>query len=286
LLFNIDYVHPTLNNFFGLGNKTKIDPQHNLEFYRTRYNYAEAEILYRRRFFERLHLIFGPTIYRYWINPSDNTGKILTKPSLAGLDSSSIYVPKTYLGGKIAINFNNLNNELFPTRGVQWNTEFLSMAALTKKANNFTSLTSDMSIYASISEAANFIAVARIGGGHIFSKNFEYFQALNLGANNFLRGFRKTRFSGSSIAYNSFEARIKLADVKSYLFPGTLGVVFFNDVGRVWINNESSTKWHDAYGGGFYFIPFKLAIISATIAFSEEEKLLNFSVGTKINLTF
>jgi len=77
-----------------------------------------------------------------------------------------------------------------------------------------------------------------------------------------------------------------LKDVESYLFPGTLGLVLFNDVGRVWIKNESSTKWHDAYGGGFYFIPFKLVIISSTIAFSEEEKLLNFSVGTKINLTF
>ncbi len=286
VLININYVNPTLNNFFGLGNKTKIDPQHDLRFYRTRYNYAEAEILFRRRFFERLHIMVGPTIYNYWNKLSDNTGRILAKPSLIGLDSASVYTKKTYLGGKLAVNFNNLNNELFPTRGVQWNTAFVSMAALTKKANNITSLTSDMSVYASISEAANFIAVARIGAGHIFSKHFEYFQALNLGANNFLRGFRKTRFSGSSMAYNSLEARIKLMDVKSYLFPGTLGLVLFNDLGRVWQKNESSTKWHDAYGGGFYFIPFKLVIVSATIAFSDEENLLNFSVGTKINLTF
>jgi len=210
----------------------------------------------------------------------------LENPSLIGLDSVSVYSKKNYLGGKFSVNFNNLNNELFPTRGVQWNTEFTSMAGLTKTANNFTSLTSDMSVYASISQAANLIMVARFGGGHIFSKNFEYFQALNLGANNFLRGFRKTRFSGSSVAYNSFEARIKLVNVKSYLFPGTLGLVMFNDVGRVWIKNESSTKWHDAFGGGFYFIPFKLVIISATIAFSEEERLFNFSLGTKLNLTF
>jgi len=285
-LVNIAYVNPTLNNFFGLGNKTKIDTQHDLKFYRTRYNYAEAIILFRLRFFERLHLMFGPATYYYWNKLSDNIDKILAKPSLIGLDSASVYTKKTYLGGKLAVNFNNLNNELFPTRGVQWNTEFVSMAALTKKANNISSLTSDMSVYASISEAANFIAVAHIGAGHIFSKHFEYFQALNLGANNFLRGFRKTRFSGSSIAYNSLEARIKLMDVKSYLFPGILGLVVFNDVGRVWLKNESSTKWHDAYGGGFYFIPFKLVIVSATIAFSDEENLFNFSVGTKINLTF
>ncbi|HMG67357.1 MAG TPA: BamA/TamA family outer membrane protein, partial [Chitinophagaceae bacterium] len=286
VLVNIDYVNPTLNNFFGLGNKTKIDPQHDLAFYRARYNYAEGELLFRRRFFEKLHIMAGPVIYRYWNDLSDNAGKILGRPSLAGLDSVSVYSKKNYIGGKLAVNFNNLNSELFPTRGVQWNTEFESMRGVTKNTNNITTVTSDMSVYASISEAANFIAVARFGGGHILSKNYEYFQALTLGANNFLRGFRKTRFAGSSLAYNSLEARIKLTDVKSYLLPGVLGLVLFNDVGRVWLKNESSTKWHDSYGGGFYFIPFKMVIISATMAFSEEEKLLNFSVGTKINLTF
>ena len=285
-LFNWIYVNPTLNNFFGLGNKSKIDPQRDLIFYRTRYNYIETELLVRRRFFERLHIMLGPTVFHYWNKQKDNTGKILERPSLYGLDSVSVYSRKTYVGGKLAISFNNLNNELFPTRGVQWNNEFESQAGITKKTNNFTRLTSDMSIYASLAEASNFIAVVRLGGGHIFSKNFQYFQALNLGANNFLRGFRKTRFYGSATAYNSLELRIKLLEIKSALLPGTLGIVGFNDVGRVWLKGESSGKWHDAYGGGFYFIPFKLVIVSATIAISDEEKLLNFSVGTKLNLTF
>ena len=86
---------------------------------------------------------------------------------------------------------------------MQWNTEFVSLAGLDKAANDFTSLTSDMSVYASVSDAANrLIMVARFGGGHIFSKNFEYFQALNLGANNFYAVFVKQDFQGSSVAYN------------------------------------------------------------------------------------
>ena len=284
-LININLVNPTLYNFYGFGNKTKIYP-HDISFYRTRYNVADAELLLRRRFYERLHIMLGPKVFHYWFTPADNTGRILEEPSGVGLDSASVYETKTYVGGKLAVNFNNLNNELFPTRGVQWNTDFVSMAGVTKNSHDITTLTSDLSLYASLREAANFIMVARFGGGHIFSNHYEYFQALNLGANNFLRGFRKTRFSGSSMAYNSLEARIKLIDVKSYLFPGIFGLVLFNDVGRVWIKNESSTKWHDALGGGFYFIPFKLVLISATIAFSKEESLLNFSVGTKLNLTF
>jgi hemolysin activation/secretion protein len=128
--------------------------------------------------------------------------------------------------------------------------------------------------------------VLRLGGGRIFSKDYEYFQALNIGANNFLRGFRKNRFSGSGLAYGSFELRVKLLESKSYILPGDIGVIGFNDVGKVWVRNEKSKKWHYSYGGGLYYAAYNLALISATIGFSEEEKLFNFTIGTKFNITF
>jgi hypothetical protein len=280
------YENPSLNNFFGLGNNSVRNKSLPLSYYRTRYKYVEAEALLRRRYFERLQVMIGPMAYYYWNRVEDNVGRILGKPSLVGLDSASVYGKKLYAGGKLRIYFDNLNNELFPTRGVQWNTEFMSMAGLNKNSHNITKLTSDMSIYASLSDPAKLVAIIRMGGGHIFSRNFEYFQALNLGANNFLRGFRKTRFYGTSIFYNSLEVRFKLFEIKSYLLPGDFGLVGFNDLGRVWLKNESSQRWHDAYGGGIYFVPFKLIIISATVGFSKEERLFNFSLGTKLNLTF
>jgi hemolysin activation/secretion protein len=128
--------------------------------------------------------------------------------------------------------------------------------------------------------------VLRLGGGHIFSNDFEYFQAMNLGANNFLRGFRKNRFSGHSLAYGSLEFRIRLFDSKNYVIPGQVGLVVFNDVGRVWYRGESSRKWHYAYGGGFYLVPYNMVLVSATIAFSNEKPVFNFTIGTKLNLTF
>jgi outer membrane protein assembly factor BamA len=181
---------------------------------------------------------------------------------------------------------NNLNDELFPTRGILWNTELSVLAGLKGNSRAISKLTSDMSIYASLSSPAKLIAVVRAGAGHIFNEQFEYFQALNLGANNFLRGFRKNRFSGSSIAYGSLELRIKLFRSNWYILPGDVGLVAFNDVGRVWMKNENSRRWHNAYGGGIYYVPFNMVIVSATTGFSREENLFNFSVGTKINITF
>ncbi len=114
----------------------------------------------------------------------------------------------------------------------------------------------------------------------------QHFQALNIGQNNFLRGFRKNRFSGKSLAYGSLTILVKLFDSKSYVLPGSVGIIAFDDVGRVWAKNLSSGKWHNAAGGGLYISPFNMIIISGALGFSEEERLFNLSIGSKFNLTF
>jgi outer membrane protein assembly factor BamA len=160
------------------------------------------------------------------------------------------------------------------------------MRGLNKNSENLTKITTDMQVYAALSEPNKLVATVRLGGGHIFSKNFEYFQALNLGANNFIRGFRKNRFSGSTLAYGSMELRVKLFKSESYILPGDVGVLGFYDIGRVWQRGESSGKWHNSYGGGLYYAPFNLLLVSATYGISDEDQLFNFSLGTKFNLTF
>lgn len=284
LVANAEIVHPTLNNFFGLGNNTT--NERGREYYRVRYNYAQAELLLRNRLKSVVNVYIGPHIYNYWNRPEDNINKILSNPSSIGLDSAGVYATKLYLGGKLGFLINNLNNELLPTRGVLWHTEFFSQYGLTKQSKNLSRFTSDLTLYSSLRHPAKLVSVLRLGGGHIFSKNFEYFQALNIGANNFLRGFRKNRFSGSGLAYGSIELRVKLFTSKSYVLPGDIGLIGFNDLGKVWVRNETSKKWHHSYGGGLYYSAYNLALVSATVGFSEEEKLFNFTIGTKFNITF
>ena len=202
------------------------------------------------------------------------------------MDSSNIYSPKNYAGGKLKIDISYINDPLFPSRGVVWNTEFSSLFGVGSNSKNLTKLTSDMTVYASFNNERKLFAIIRLGGGHIFSKNYEYFQALNLGLNNFDRGYRKNRFSGSSLAYSSAELRVKLFRSQSYFLLGDVGVIGFYDLGRVWQKNEVSHRWHQSFGGGLYYAPFNLVVISATMGISKEDQLFNFSLGTKFNLTF
>ncbi len=285
LLVDASFQRPALRNFFGFGNESEKDAP--LKFYRARYNSLDVDILIQKRLFGILRVAVGP-YYSYYSNHEyDNENKVLESPGFVGLDSASIYSHKQYLGGKFFLDVNNVNSDLFPTRGVHWHNELNVLSDVAGETTKpYTEAHSDMDIYASLSDPAKLIALLRFGGGHIFSKDYEFFQAMSVGQNNVLRGFRKNRFSGRSMAYASVELRAKLFDIKDYILPGAFGLVGFNDVARVWQDGETSNKWHDAYGGGFYYIPYNMFILSATAGFSPEGTIFNVSLGTKLNLNF
>ena len=72
------------------------------------------------------------------------------------------------------------------------------------------------------------------------------------------------------MVYNNLDARIKVANIASYLVPGQLGIVGFYDIGRVWENGEKSNKWHQGAGGGIYFAPAQLLLLQFLVGKSVE----------------
>lgn len=286
LIVSINYSSPAIRNFFGLGNNSGIDLSKPKDFYQSRFKQFEATALLRKRFFEKLHLFAGPHFFSYRNDIADNRNNFFGKPSQNGLDSATIYSKKDYLGAKFMMLVDNRNNDLFPTRGMHWKTELVSATGLKKGNHNYTAFTSDMSVYASFTDPAKFVAVVKFGGGHIFSKNYEYFQALTLGSGNNLYGFRKNRFAGTSSLYSGLELRIKLFGVSSNVLPGQVGLTTFYDAGRVWLPGERSSRWHGGYGGGLYFMPFNLFVISANAGFSEKERVFNFTLAKRINYSY
>jgi hemolysin activation/secretion protein len=90
------------------------------------------------------------------------------------------------------------------------------------------------------------------------------------GGHNNLLGYRQYRFAGEQMLYNNLELRLRLASFTGYIIPGEFGMLGFYDVGRVWIKNESSNTWHHGTGGGLYFAPAKLAVISVVAGHSVE----------------
>ncbi len=284
LVLKADYVSPTLNNFFGAGNESFFDKSKPLEFYRVRYKYIEVDALIRKRIGKVASFSFGPTFYHYFSDLEDNKDRIINNSSQ--FDTANIFKDRDYLGAKVNLNVTYIDNPLFPKRGITWDNNLTLSRGMNDLASNLYKASSDMTIYANVTGNSKVTAVLRFGGGKIFSSDPEYFQLLTLGANNFNRGFRKNRFAGDGLLYSGAELRYRLFKSKSYVLPGEVGVIGYYDIGRVWLKNESSDKWHDSFGGGFYFAPFNLILVSATLGVSPEEQLFNFTIGAKFNLTF
>lgn len=79
--------------------------------------------------------------------------------------------------------------------------------------------------------------------------------------------------------YNNFELRLKLFDFNSYLLPGSIGIIGLDDVGRVWMPGETSSRWHNGYGAGIYIIPNELILLQVSKGYSEEGSINYLTIG-------
>lgn len=268
-------------NFFGFGNETDFDPSNgkNIAYYRTRFDHIDFNVLMRTKLTPDITVAYGPSFQYFHYKPTDNEGRIISETQLPGLDTMSLYQPKTYLGPKLRLTIDNRNDPVIPSRGVKWNTELEYFNGLSRSSSNFTRLNSDMSIYISSNTPAKMVIALRFGGGVNFGGNYEYYQAQYLSGTQNLRGYRKFRFAGDKMFYNNVDIRYKIADFRTYLFPGAFGLFVFHDVGRVWYKNERSNQWHTGYGGGLWLAPAKKLVATGFLAFSKEGVMPQASIG-------
>jgi Omp85 superfamily domain len=281
LLFDADIKSPNnVTNFFSLGNESVFDKSNGkkINYYRTRFNLGDFALLLRFKPAATVTITAGPTFQFYSLEKEDNKNRFISTPYLNGLDSASLFKSKRYAGGMVSIGVDNRNNKVLPSRGINWQSSLQVNSGLNSFSKTYTRLNTDLSLYTSFSRQANLVIATRIGAGINYG-HYEFFQAQYLSGTENLRGYRKFRFGGDKMFYNNTELRIKLADFKSYLFPGSTGLLFFNDVGRVWVKGEVSGKWHHGYGGGLWFAPLRRFVITAVYAHSEEGGLPAVAFG-------
>jgi len=90
----------------------------------------------------------------------------------------------------------------------------------------------------------------RVRGEHIFG-TAPFFDLATAGGPGTLRGFSQERFRGDGSLVASTEARIRLVRTLVVL-PADIGIMGIGDVGRVFLDGESSDVWHGAAGGGLW----------------------------------
>jgi hypothetical protein len=256
-------------NFFGLGNETPFNDGDNIRYYRARFNLyqVDASIRWRR---PKSTFSVGPSYQYYKYNQEDNDGRFIENPSrLHSSDSITVRNEKMFAGAFVNFTNNTRDNDLLPTLGSYVDFKLLGYNGVNRYSNSYGQFTASIALYKNLDGRKNFILADRFGGGVTIGKP-AFYQALYLGGQGNLLGYRQFRFAGEHTFYNNLELRAKLGDLVSYVLPGQIGLLGFYDVGRVWKRDETSTLWHHGVGGGVYFAPASLTVVRFVMGHSSD----------------
>ena len=125
----------------------------------------------------------------------------------------------------------------------------------------------------------------RTGGKRMLGDKYPFFSAASVGGGGFfsgsdeVRGLWPNRFIGDSSVYFNGELRLYLSRFFVAL-PGEWGLFGFGDVGRVWLDGETSDVWHSSWGGGIWIgLLSRSNAIALTVAQSEERTAFYVRAG-------
>lgn len=256
-----------VNNFFGLGNESTFDDNLERTFYRTRFEEFNLRPTVNFNLGTNTKVNFGPTFRAVEIE--ENNNRFIQDFAQTTNLGTNLFKQKIYGGATLGFHFDGRDDALIPSKGMAFNATYDYYNGLNDESLNSGQLKTDVTFIWSFSEPTRTTFATRLGYQKSFG-DFEFFQAAQLDGFNTLRGFRRYRFSGESSFYHQFDIRIKLFDWQSYFLPSQVGLILFNDIGRVWINGEDSNTLHHGYGGGIFLTPFNFATITILAAASKE----------------
>ena len=241
-------------NFYGFGNESKKDK--NL-FKKKFYKVNQQEILFDPQIEfllnKSMNLSFGLSLK--FTSTEEEKNSLLTQTNLYGSEDFLL------TGMSTGIEIDERNSPSFPVSGFYLSGRGTFYPSIKKNQNSFSKLTGDVRYYLSTTSLPFSALAFRIFGEKNFG-SYPFFESSFLGGIGSLRGFDKNRFAGDGSILGSAELRLFLFKF-FFQVPMYFGVTALGDAGKVFMSNDDSKIWHNAYGGGIW-----LSIINPDFLFS------------------
>jgi len=263
-----------VQNFFGFGNATTNDADE-FDYNRVRiasYNVSPGLVWQKTKsssFIGRINF----EAYKV----EDTPDRFIS----TGVIDERVFDYQNFAGVGLEYQFKNYDNPFIPSLGMgfqilgKWNAnldDFSRQVPSAEAAVNFVfRLTPD----------ALWILETTIRGKSLFSSDYEFYQAANLGGDNDLRGFRDNRFSGKTAAFQGSDLRYAIGKIKNPFAPVNYGAFVGFDYGRVWFPSESNSKWHQSTGFGLWLNSSNM--ISSTLSYFHSSDGGRIAFGMKFN---
>ena len=239
--------------YFGLGNETT--PVEPIPFYVVRRNSYSFEPQLSLGMRGKTALVLGALVR------SSHTDE--RRPTLALAEQPYGFGDFTELGVGAGWELDLRDDPGYPNLGLRVRVNGELFPAVGDVASSFAVLDGDLAAFATAGFLPGKPTLALHGGGSKAWGDPPFFEAPSIGGRQSLRGFLPGRFIGDAALYGSGELRLNLGAAP--VIPGEWGLFGLGDVGRVYLDGESSSTWHHAWGAGLW-----LAIVERknTVAFT------------------
>ncbi len=272
LLLNFVKSELSYDKYFGYGNETVYNYHYeNLGYYKSIYELINISLSVKKELFKNFSSKIG-VIYEYSdisLNKKDliknfkynNYG--IGEFRMFGIISELCYDSRDNLYNPYSGFYFNLNGTLYPK--------------LYRLEYPFLKTNIDIRAYKKFILFSPTVFAQKIGGGAMFGK-YPFLKGVFIGGES-LRGFSKNRFAGDYGFYSQTELRTQLTQA-DIIVKSKIGLNFFYDIGRVFIDGERSNVWHAAYGTGLWVDFFdRLFTVVTSIGFSNEKPEIYFATN-------
>lgn len=274
-ILDAEYNTPNFQGYFyGLGNETENPETDDDAYNRIRLSHFLVQPEFKMNLGRNHSLSIGGFYQQIELKATSDRFVTDFSNQYNDLDPSTDFSARKYVGLKLGYELDTRDNLITPARGMYWSSSWRFYKGIESHDRNFQKMETDMRFYLSFGRPQRTILAVRVGAAHN-TNGYSFFQANKLGLKSNLRGYRQERFAGDDIVYQNTDLRFRVARFKSYFLGGEVGVLGFNDIGRVWVDNENSDKWHHGYGGGIWLAPYKLMVITANYSHSVEDNIFS-----------
>ncbi|MBC30004.1 MAG: phosphoesterase [Muricauda sp.] len=259
-------------NFFGFGNETdNLDDDLGLDFNRVRLKTIKIApaLVWRGHLGSKIRLGIGYEL----IEVEETEGRFINTFFIQNQQENS----KEFFGLDAEYSYSNTDNDAFPTMGMAFSLNGGFKTNVSESDRSFGYVVPSLSFDYKISPDGRLVLATKFKGHFNIGNDFEFYQGASIGANNGLRGFRFQRFTGKTAYFQNTDIRYSFRKQRTGLLPVTPGIYGGFDYGRVWLPDDSSTKWHNSFGGGFFVNGAD--VLSANIGLFNSSDGLRFSFG-------
>ena len=263
-------------NYFGNGNNT-VNEQ---EAKGMDYNRVRIRILKAEPQLKKIGL-YGSTVVLKTSFESYDVEKTMNRfIALPGQVSPAVFDSQQFAGATIRYSYENYDNPSLPTMGMGFSIDGGWKININESKRNFPTIESKLNFNHRIDSKGKLVLATLFKAKAILNNNYEFYQGASLGGDYDLRGFRNQRFLGNQSFFQSSDLRYSLGNIKNSIVPMSFGIFGGFDYGRVWLDGETSNKWHQSVGGGLWLNSLnKLTARLTYFKSADDEARITFGLG-------